>query len=260
MCGRFNIISDPLTRLLLEITGMDYGVDDRFNVAPTEQIPVIAKQDSPHAHVDSQPVSQQGSQQGSQSGPQQGSGQGRRAAAGWDIREMRRWLVPSWVSEPTTKYSMFNARAEGLSKSRAFQQPFKSSRCIVPVSGYYEWRKASSGKVPYCITPAEQPGFPLAGLWDRWQRGDQVIESCTIITCQAHPSLAFIHPRMPVCLDLDQIDQWLDGATDADTLQQMLLPKEDISLEVIPVSTYVSNSRNKGQQCIEPIGDTIHIH
>jgi len=229
MCGRFNIISDPLTRLLLEITGMDYGLEDRFNIAPTEQIPVIV------------------------SNSQQSN-------AVWDIREMRWWLVPSWAAEPTTKYSMFNARAEGLSKSRAFRQPFKSRRCIVTASGYYEWRKQDNSKIPYCITPAEQHGFTFAGLWDRWQRGDQTIESCTIITCPAHPSLAFIHHRMPVNLNLEQIDLWLDDGTDPDTLRQMLLPQTDISLQAVPVSTYVSNSRNKGAQCIEPIGETIHIH
>lgn len=239
MCGRFNIISDPLTRLLLEITGLEYGLDDRFNIAPTEQIPVIVKT-NPAEFQDSE-VEQQ-------------------TAAAWDIREMRWWLLPRWAAEPSTKYSMFNARAEGLSKSRAFQQPFKSSRCIVTASGYYEWRKQNKSKIPYCITPAGQHGFTFAGLWDRWQRGDKVIESCTIITSQAHPSLQFIHHRMPVNLDLDQIDQWLDRGTDPDTLQQMLLPKVDISLTVTPVSTYVSNSRNKGEQCIEPIGEVITVH
>lgn len=251
MCGRFNIISDPLMRLLLEITGLDYSLDDRFNVAPTEQIPVIVKQNSRHAlHPQAQ----------SRETSQAESGEGRPVAGAWDIREMRWWLVPSWAAEPASKYSMFNARSEGLSNSRAFQQPFESRRCIIPVSGYYEWRKENSGKVPYLVNPDGQPGFALAGLWDRWQRGDQVIESCTIITSQAHPSLAFLHHRMPVSLDADQLDQWLDGEADADTLQQMLLPKVDISLQVIPVATYVSNSRNKGAQCIEPIGEAINIH
>ncbi len=247
MCGRFNIISDPLTRLLLEITGMEYGMEDRYNIAPTEQIPVIVKQSSP-PELPSRATSRPD------------ASQVRVAAQQWDIREMRWWLVPNWASEPSTKYSMFNARSEGLHKSRAFKEPLRSSRCIVPASGYYEWRKGNNGKIPYWITPADRPGFALAGLWDRWQRGEQVIESCTIITCQAHPSLAFIHPRMPVSFDLDQVDRWLNSETDADALQQMLLPKPDISLQVTPVSIYVSNSRNKGVQCIEPIGETMHIH
>ncbi len=146
MCGRFNIISDPLTRLLLEITGMEYELQDRFNIAPTEDIPVVLQD-----------------QDGTRT-----------------LQQKRWWLVPKWADEPSTKYSMFNARSEGLLKNRAFSQPFKSSRCLVPVSGYYEWQKGETGKIPFYIKPEVGDGFargamaarrvpgsrPRACLWD----------------------------------------------------------------------------------------------
>ena len=226
MCGRFNIISDPLTRLLLEITGMEYELQDRFNIAPTEDIPVVLQD-----------------QDGTRT-----------------LQQKRWWLVPKWADEPSTKYSMFNARSEGLLKNRAFSQPFKSSRCLVPVSGYYEWQKGETGKIPFYIKPEVGDGFVFAGLWDRWQRGDQVIDSCTIITTQAHGSIRHIHDRMPVQLSADQLEEWLDPSSDAHALQRLFVPRLPASLEIIPVSSYVNNSRNKGDKCVHPVAESQIVH
>lgn len=226
MCGRFNIISDPLTRLLLKITGMEYALQDRFNIAPTEEIPVVLQDKD----------------------------------GGRTIHQMRWWLVPNWADEPSTKYSMFNARSESLLKSRAFSQPFKSRRCVVPVSGYYEWQQGETGKIPFYIKPEVEDGFAFAGLWDRWQRDEQVIDSCTIITTQAHGSVRHIHDRMPVQLSADQLDEWLDAKSDAHALQRLFVPRLPATLEIIPVSNYVNNSRNKGEKCVQPIAESQIVH
>ena len=108
----------------------------------------------------------------------------------------------------------------------------------------------------------------FAGLWDRWRTHDgveegeekKVIESCTIITTRAATSIEYIHDRMPVHLDREQIDAWLYSKTDSKTLLDMLTPRLSGALEVVPVSNYVNNSRNKDQRCIQPIGEPSIIH
>ena len=136
MCGRFNIIDDPLTQLLIEITGGgSWQISTQYNVAPTQQVPVLTR---------------------SETDP-------------WQLREMRWWLVPFWAKEPTTKYSTFNAKSETLASSRAYKEPFARRRCIIPASGYYEWRKEGNLKLPFYMQPLDEPGFAFAGLWDRWR-------------------------------------------------------------------------------------------
>lgn len=223
MCGRFNIIDDPLTQLIMQITGQsgNFSLKTTYNIAPTEQVPVLRY--SPDD--------------------------------GWNLSSMRWWLVPSWSPGPSTKYSMFNAKAETLGKSRAYQKPFRQQRCIVPVSGYYEWKKEGAKKLPYYIEPNEQPGFAFAGLWDRWQNDEQVIESTTIVTTAATPSMSSIHHRMPVHLNSDQALQWVSADTRQDVLESLLLPEVRTSIRVTPVSTIVNNARNKDDRCVEPLGD-----
>jgi putative SOS response-associated peptidase YedK len=220
MCGRFNIIDDPFARLLMEITGQQFSIETRFNIAPTEQIPVLVKNESKD----------------------------------WALREMRWWLVPYWSKEPTTKYSMFNARSETLTKSSAFREPFRKRRCIIPASGYYEWRKVGGSKAPCYIEPDDETGFAFAGLWDRWRGDDRVIESCTIVTAAAPESMKSIHSRIPVHLSREQIDEWLDPDRSSVELMQLLAPEIRFPLSVTPVSNYVNNTRNRDERCIERLG------
>ena len=226
MCGRFNIIDDPFTQLIAELTGQIYSGGTRYNIAPTEQVPVLVKE----------------------------------GGEDWSLRDMRWWLVPYWAKEPTAKYAMFNARSETMAKSSAFREPFKKRRCIVPVSGYYEWKKEGSVKVPYYIEPEDEPGFAFAGLSDRWQGDDRVIESCTIVTAAAPESMKGVHTRIPVHLTKQQVDAWVNADTSPDELQQLLTPEIRFPLTVTPVSTQVNNARNKDDRCVEPLGDSIQIH
>jgi len=226
MCGRFNIIDDPMTQLLLEITGQSWHIETELNVAPTQQVPVLRLEEG----------------------------------GDWSVSPMRWWLVPYWSPEPSTKYSMFNAKSETLKKSRAYAEPFKRRRCIVPVSGYYEWKREGEIKAPYFIEPEEEPGFAFAGLWDRWSRGDQVIESCTIITAAAPEGIKWLHHRIPVHLTKDQVQQWVNPEASEDALNQLLKPELRTAIQVTPVSTYVNNARNKDDRCIEPLGEPTIIH
>ncbi|MDA1299561.1 MAG: SOS response-associated peptidase [Proteobacteria bacterium] len=227
MCGRLNIVEDPLGKLIIEITGRGFEIDTRYNVAPTDPVFVL-RQD---------------------------------ADARWEMRDMRWWLIPYWSKAPTTRYAMFNARAETLATNSAFREPFRHRRGIVPASGYYEWRKQGGIKMPYYIEPQYSDGFAFAALWDRW-RGEagQVIESCTIITAAATVSMADIHSRMPVQLSRGQIEQWVDAKSSPEALAAMLTPRLPGPLRVTPMSTYVNNSKNKGEQCLEPLGTPFEIH
>ena len=226
MCGRFNIISDPLTQLLMEITGMKFIVNTQLNTAPTEQTPILMKTDE----------------------------------GAWDLRSMRWWLAPSWAKEPSTKYAMFNARSETLSSSRAFSKPFKQRRCVLPVSGYYEWKREGAVKVPYYIEPENDSGFAFAALWERWRGADQVFESCTIVTAAAPSSMQGIHHRIPIHLAMHQVEDWVNADTASDTLQALLQPEVRVPLQVTAMSTYVNNARNKDERCLESLGEPTFIH
>ena len=124
------------------------------------------------------------------------------------------------------------------------------------MSGYYEWKKEGSSKVPYYIEPEAEDGLALAALWDRWQGPDGPLESCTIVTAPAPDSMKWLHSRIPIHFTLDQTGQWVDDASDAEALATLLAPKVNVPLTVTAMSTYVSNARNKGERCIEPQGET----
>ncbi len=222
MCGRFNIIDDPLARLLVDIAGGgDFSLETELNVAPTQQVPVFLTDKE----------------------------------GGWQVKPMRWWLVPYWSPEPSNKYTMFNAKSETLTKSRAFKEPFERRRCIMPVSGYYEWRKENGVKVPYYIEPVEAPGFAFASLWDRWRRDDQEIYSCTIITTAAPAGMDEIHHRMPVHLTNEQARQWVQRELPLEDAAQMLVPEIRVSIKMTAMSTYVNNARNKDDRCLEYLGE-----
>lgn len=222
MCGRFNVTSDPLNRLIVEITGRGFVIDTRYNIAPTEQVPVLFK----HSNGD------------------------------WDLADMRWWLVPWWSEGPSTKYAMYNAKSETLTKSRAFREPFKQRRCIVPATGYYEWRTEKGRKMPYYIAPESGSGFAFAGLWDRWKGEDETIDSCTIITVAATESMKPIHNRMPAQLTVSEARNWMDPLVEEATLKALLTPSIREPLAVTPVSSYANNARHKDEGCVEAVGET----
>ncbi len=148
----------------------------------------------------------------------------------------------------------FNARAESVVHKPLFRESIKSKRCLVLATGFYEWQVSCGKKQPYYIFRADKRPLAFAGLWDVWEDDvtGEAIESCTIITTAATHQMIPIHERMPVVLERDIYDTWLDPEfNETDVLQELLIaPKQDV-LEMYPVSNYVSNSRNDGEECIE---------
>ncbi|MCB1919603.1 MAG: SOS response-associated peptidase [Candidatus Competibacteraceae bacterium] len=159
-----------------------------------------------------------------------------------------RWgLVPAWSPEPRTSYSTINARAETVADKPTYRHAFRRRRCLIPADGFYEWRKVGSRKQPYCIAPADGQPLAFAGLWERWERDGQILESCTILVTQANAVIAPIHDRMPVILDPQDEARWLDPAiTDPAVLKPLLASCPPERLRLWPVGTAVNATRQDG--------------
>jgi putative SOS response-associated peptidase YedK len=116
------------------------------------------------------------------------------------------------------------------------------------------WRAGPGGKTPYYFQLKDQSPFAFAGLWERWEGGEEPVESCTLITTEANGVVEPVHNRMPVILDPGAFDRWLDpNEQRAQVLQAMLVPLSDDWLVAHPVSKLVNNPRNEDPRCIEPI-------
>ena len=207
MCGRFNVVHHPMMRFLQEITGQNFSVETNLNVAPTEQTPVLVKADS-----------------------------------FWDLRYMRWWLIPYWSKEPTTKYATFNAKSETLEKSSAFREPFRRRRCILPVSGYYEWKKTENKKVPYYFTKVDSKDIFLAGIHNQTQ--------FCIITREAESSNSEIHHRQPVIIQKSQINNYFNLNNNAVEFLNNIKPPK---LKFFEISTEVNNPAKNDPSIINPV-------
>jgi len=182
------------------------------------------------------------------------------------LRAVRWGLVPSWAKDPAIGSRMINARMETVAEKPAFRKAFASRRCLVPADGYFEWYEtAQTGpkgkpvKQPFFIRPRDGGVLAMAGLYEIWR--DRSIEdgdapgawrwTCTVITTSAQDDLGRIHDRMPLMVERDRWEDWLDpthpGALD------LLEPAAPGRLEAYPVSTLVSNVRNNGPELIAPL-------
>jgi putative SOS response-associated peptidase YedK len=171
------------------------------------------------------------------------------------LSTMRWGLVPSWATDPSIGYKTINARAETVTTTASFREPFKSQRCLIPADGFYEWVRNGKTKQPYCFEVNDGELFAFAGLWDGWRdpQGD-VVESCTVLTTTPNSLLADIHDRMPVILHPDHYDLWLDPAfRNATAVSEMLKPFDATVMRRYPVSTRVNQVQNDDADCAIPI-------
>lgn len=146
----------------------------------------------------------------------------RAAGSGFEVAMMKWGLVPNWSREPRPGFSTFNARVETASEKPAFRDSWLGRRCLVPASGFYEWREEGGKKAPWLIAPSDGEGFAFAGLWDRWGAGEKAFDSYTILVGRPNELVAPIHDRMPVMLDESVYRKWLDPATDPADLPGLL--------------------------------------
>ena len=216
MCGRVTFHHDDKDIRAWLDSDDDAPIQPSFNFAPTQQVPVIRANEEGVRH----------------------------------LVAMRWGLIPSWAKDHKIGNKLINARADTVAIKPAFRAAFKRRRCLVPMSGYYEWHSGDDGKVPHLIK-AEGP-IAAAGLWESWTdpTTEARIETCTIITSEAAPSLMALHPRMPVLVPAAAHRVWLAVETPLELVSQLLLPLE--GLTVTPVSKRLNNPRNHGADLLLP--------
>jgi putative SOS response-associated peptidase YedK len=222
MCGRFNVSPSVGGEALAALFGLDFsGLQVRYNAAPSQKVAVIRA--------------------GETGVP--------------ELAQLTWGLIPGWAKEAKVGFSNINARGETAAQKPAFRSAFKKRRCLVLASGFYEWQRPPEGtgpKQPYNLRLAGGPLFPMAGLWEHWSGGEEVVESCCILTTSANEAVRVVHDRMPVILTPESARRWLDPATPPEALQALIAPYAG-AMEVYPVSTLVNAPRNEKPECLAPL-------
>jgi len=231
MCSRYFLDADGnIIAYTFRVPPTD-KVKRRFNIAPTQDAPVV--------RLDRE---------------------GRREVA------LLRWgLVPFWAKDIKAGNRMINARCEGVAEKPAFRDALQRRRCIVPASGFFEWKEVGRRKQPFAITLPEEPLFGFAGLWERWRArkeptggedscalrpepSAEYVETFTIMTTDANEAVAAIHDRMPVIIPHGAIDAWLAGP--AEEAAKLLTPWQG-AMALRPVRQVVSDPRMDVPECLE---------
>jgi putative SOS response-associated peptidase YedK len=179
--------------------------------------------------------------------PTQEVGVVRSSDAGREFVSMRWGLLPRWTKDIKTAPMLNNARAETIAEKPSFREAYKSRRCIIPASGFYEWQTEGNTKQPFYFQSPEGRLLSFAGIWERWND----IETCAIVTTDANEIMAPVHHRMPVILGANDYQGWLDPSSS--DVSHMLAPCPSSELTCYPVSTYVNKAGNEGPQCVEPV-------
>lgn len=223
MCGRYSL-NNSKEELKEWFDADSFDVDTiqpNFNVAPTDLMPVTGE-----------------------------NKEGRRS-----ILPFRWGLLPFWAKKKDQSYSMINARAETIDTKRSYKSSFRKYRCLVPASGFYEWKNKGGEKIPYYIYPTHEPMFAFAGIYNVWKSPEgERIPTYTIITTDANEKIKNLHDRMPVMLLKEEWNEWLDPNNhDTDSLKDLLRPFPVDALDYYKVAKKVSNVRNNSRELIEPL-------
>lgn len=163
--------------------------------------------------------------------------------------ELMSWgLVPNWSNEPKVPYSTINAMSEEVLTKPAYRQAIRRTRCLVPIAAFYEWKKLTADpkgpKQPYAIGMANGEPFALAGIWEHWRRGDQSLNSFSVLTTDPNELMERIHTRMPVILHESEYNRWLDREVTEQPPIDLLRPFPADEMEAFEVSKDVGNVRN----------------
>ena len=247
MCGRYAVTTDP-AKLAAEIDAVNEVPADldgppakpSYNVAPTTTVMTVVKRHSDGDH-----------------GPDDD--------ATLRIRAMRWGLVPPWTKELGKGPLLFNARAETAAEKSSFRSAVKSKRCLVPMDGWYEWKKGPVGengkptKIPFFMSPRDGTRLFMAGLWSVWRPRDAEPDtppllSTTILTTDAVGALTEVHDRMPLIMPFGSWDAWLDpDATAPDEL--FAAPSQAIAaaIEIREVAPLVNRVANNSPELLEPV-------
>jgi putative SOS response-associated peptidase YedK len=207
MCGRYSLVCiDDLGNRFRVFNPM-IGARSRFNVAPGNEMPVIIRGET------------------------------------HELALMKWGLVPHWTKDLKGSPHPINARAEGIAEKPMFRQLLKDKRCLVPATGFYEWKKEGTRKIPFYFHKKDNSCFAFAGLYDSWQGpSGETLRTYTIITTEANELMAPIHNRMPVILTQENELRWLARDTlSPDEMGAILRPDTTGRLESYVVSSRVNS-------------------
>lgn len=221
MCGRaaFKWTDKDLLRKQFSVKEL-HKVFDSYNIAPGQNLPVVKPDDS---------------------GAMQFNGH-------------RFGLVPSWAKDEKIGYKMINARAETVMEKPAFRVAFRERRCIIPVSGFYEWHTET--REPYYFTAANDDRLiALAGIWESWQsKGTgEIIESCAILTTAANDVMQPIHHRMPLMLNNETTENWMTEGLNPKRYREIMEAAQDEPFRHWQISKAVNKPSNNNPSLIEPV-------
>jgi len=194
----------------------------RFNIAPTQPVPVVRQH------------------------PKEP----------WRDLSLMRWgLIPSWAKDTSGAARMINARSETAHTLPAFREAMKSRRCLITADAFYEWKRTATSKQPYCFEVNDGELFAFAGLWDGWKDSNgNWVKSCSILTTTPNAVTSGVHDRMPVILDSNHYDLWLDpGMQNVAAVSELLKPYDARLMRCYPVSTRINHVANDDEECSQPV-------
>lgn len=218
MCGRLvTVIPHEELKQIFDLIVNKVKPEPRYNLCPSQLAPVVRSTDN-----------------------------------GNDLDLLKWGLVPSWSKDIKSASHMINARSETVAEKSSFRHAIKKNRCIIPVTGFYEWSRLSGEKHPHFIHMADSSPMPLAGIWEHWKSPDgKVVESFSILTTAANKLISTLHDRMPVILQPNMFSIWLDrGMNDAHALDPLYVPYHDEELSYYRVPDLVNNPRLDSPACI----------
>ena len=167
---------------------------------------------------------------------------------------LKAWgLIPSWVKSKEDAYDLrdktLNAIGETIFEKPSFAQNILSRRCLLPVSGFFEWRDFNNNKYPYYIQPSNYPGFLLGSVFDTWidRSTGQVFNTFSIVTTPANQLMAMIHnvkKRMPLILDYEAADKWINPLSTTEEIKSLILPFDENKMIAHTISKAASNTKN----------------
>ena len=168
------------------------------------------------------------------------------------LQRMRWGLVPYWSKDARMAYSTINARLESVATKPAFREAWKRRRCLVPASGYYEWKGEGAAKQPWFIHDPQAPVMMFGGLWERWNAPDgNVLETYSIVTMPAAGPVSTLHDRMPLILPPGLQRDWLHSTPEQAT--ELALATPEPALQFHAVGKAVGNVRNQGAELVRPV-------
>ena len=219
MCGRYSLLCIDDLGNRFRVHNPMIGARSKFNVAPANEMPVIVRRDNP------------------------------------ELALMRWGLVPHWAKDFGALPHPINARAESLMEKPMYRSLIKSSRCLVPASGFYEWKKEGKRKIPFYFTLPDEPLFAFAGLYDTWRGADgHELVTYTVVTCEANALLSGIHNRMPVILARENENRWLSpGPIAPADLPRILAPYPASAMQKVAVSDRVNTPGADDEGLIRPL-------